>query len=672
MAIKLASLFIEIAADGGKLTAELKKTSKQAKDWSKKIDVIGESVKKSFSIVAVSAGLATVAMTALYVSNAKQLDRLGKLAAQLDDQAGSIRVLGVAAEYAGVGAESMYKNLERMTRRLGDAADGAGPAADAIGSLGLSMDDLLQLRPTQAFEAIAGALEGIESPAQRASIAAALFGKDGLKALNLTTDVLRQARSDVEALGGALTNLEIAQIESANDSVFRLGLGVDLLSERFTAKLAPAVNAVAVNLFESSTQAQQLQGAMNNMLDSAIVGVGDFAVATGRIFKFVDGRPELAAGGMIGYLLGGKLGFLAGAVAASTFESFGASFDYYKSRFDLTLSDAERAEIALKKVVARMNLLNTPGIGSLVIGADDELVELEKQRRAVVTILSDMGEYDRITGVLFRNSESALNALGETLINIGGDISRTVTDLDTQVLTSPATPGIVIGDSSQDDSGTTKENAEKELRDSYFSQRLSDEKTFQDTWTLFQKSGSKDRLSILKTETSSALASLAQHSRTMFEINKAVGLGNAGIYIAEGIAAAWKLGWPLGAPAAATVALNGAAQIKAITGAKYGSATVASPTAGSSVAPITSVGSVNSSAAAANDSTLSNEIQSSGGLFAVFTSAGASDEQRADEVAQAMKIAQDNDIMVPNANGGLDYTGSGVSSYTSPAWSQTA
>ncbi len=720
MAIKLASLFIEIGADGGKLTAELKKTKAQTKDWSKSVSKAADSAKKSLAAVGVAGGAAAAGLTAVYVANAASLDTLGKTADKLGESAENLKAFQLAAELSGVSSEASSKALNTMNVRLAEAAQGTGAARDALVALGLDAGALITKLPIDAYKDISTALEGVEGAANKAAIYKDIFSKSGVDLVNLNVQALELAESTLNRFGGALSSLEIDRIEAANDSIAIFGSGVDLIGQKFTASLAPAVGEVADALASSIEKTGGFNEAIESSVDAAVVGVGNFAIGAGKFISFLDGRPELAQAGLVGYLFGGKLGFIAATASSAAFDSLSASFDYYKSKFDVTLSDAERTEIALKKVVSRMELLETPGIGSLVAGGDEELIELEETRRALVGILSDMGEYDRIVTKGFQNTTGAAAVFGESLTDVGerlvslSDKAELITNIDTEKLVAvndavnnsggvdPETPfpdvtetrtltSTTVASVVLDDDGNTvdprldalddkkheednaiAERAEKDkqerlsqIRNDYFISQTQEAERFENTWTLFQSSGAKSRAKILLNETKGALGILAGHSKKMFAINKAVGLADATVSIAKGISKALELPFPANLGAAATVALQGAAQIKTIASAKYGKADVSTPTSSSS--STTDVSSPNTSVAA-NDDSATNNVPDTNAQIMVFTSAGASDEQRADEIAQAVALAQESDVLVPNEGGGLSYTGSGTSNYEAPTW----
>lgn len=705
MAIRLASLFIELAVNGSRLTAELRNSETRTRAWARATEQSAEVAKKAFAAVGVTVAASTAALSAMYVSNAQALDSLAKTASKLGDDAAALKTYGLAAEYSGVSSDALNISLQRMTRRLSEAAKGGGEAKDAIAELGLDAQELARKPPTEAFEEIQRALEGVESQSDRVRLAFKFYDSEGVALVNVLGSTIDKAKDDVEAFGGAMSSLDLSRVEAANDSVARVGLGFDLLTDRLTVKMAPAVQVVADQLFEAATQSDQLERVMDQLVKSVLIGFSSVASVAGSTLRFIDGRSEIVTYGLFGYLLFGKKGLLLGAAAGSVADSIKDTFDAVRMQFSDTATELQKTEAEIDRLQSKLDLRQTPGF-SLLFGDEGDA-----NIQAQIDYLERYAGYlEQAQGVVTANVEeqqSLTLSAADGFDVLSAALRDVITNYDTLAaapriaLIDPEGPGAGGGDappadepvvsSLLDDYRASAEDlaavddaiadhrleqtrlylaANQEVYDSYFAQRLFDAEMFESTWTLFQRSGAKDRLAILGRETSSALNTLSTHSRAFFNINRAVGLANATVSIATGVAKALELPFPANLAAAATVALEGVAQIVTIKNAKFGQASVAQP--GSSTAATTTVSSPNAGVAA-NDPQAGPQ-QSGGGLFAVFTSPGASPEQRADEIAQATQLAQDNDLLVPDrANPGrMRYTGTGGSNYVTPTWSRSA
>ncbi len=141
------------------------------------------------------------------------------------------------------GVEQATKDL---TRRLSQAASGAGAAAEALGRLGLSASELLALPLDERVGRINAAIADFVPVAERAAVAGQLFGEEGSIAMaRLDTATLRQATQDVRDFGVVVSEADADRIERANDAISRLGLIWRGLSNQLAAAAAPALSAVA-------------------------------------------------------------------------------------------------------------------------------------------------------------------------------------------------------------------------------------------------------------------------------------------------------------------------------------------------------------------------------------------------------------------------------------------
>lgn len=445
------------------------------------------------------------------------------------------------------------------------------------------------------------------------------------------------------------------------------------LRNKITVSLAEPLAIVANELFQSAQQSDSFQDSLDKLILASLSGISTLAGAAGRLLTFIDGKPELAAGGVVGYLFGGKLGFLAGAAVASSFEYVKNTFDYYKSLFDNSLSQAEKAGIALDKLKSQIALLETPGIGSLVANKDSVLESLKKQRAEVEFMLVDMGEYERIGGSAMETVTGFASNLGSALgeisdatrlaaeqygtfqrdvveapISIDPDFSNQSNGTETLVEQAPTGEiAAMIGEyqnyqdlrvAANEDANTTILTSTR----SYFAQQLASAAQFNKTWTEFNAAGTKDRFKIFSGETAGALATLSQYSRKWFEINKAMGVANALVNIAEGVTAALALPPPASFFVAAQTALIGVAQLTQIKNTKFGSnANVVQPGGGSVNFP---------SANASNDTAVIDT--ESGPATApvtvhVYPSLGASQVEIDRQIAQSIRRSVESDEIIP-------------------------
>src|SRR4029079_4520127 len=127
---------------------------------------------------------------------------------------------------SGVGAEEFDGTLEKMVKNLGNAAAEGGPTAEALKRIGLDAKTLASQSPDEAFKQIAEGISQIVNPAERARAATAIFGKTGQSLLNTMMAGkagIEAAAAETAKYGTAVSRVDAAKVEAANDAITRAG-----------------------------------------------------------------------------------------------------------------------------------------------------------------------------------------------------------------------------------------------------------------------------------------------------------------------------------------------------------------------------------------------------------------------------------------------------------------
>lgn len=300
-----------------KTTAELKKIRKELSDFG---DHAVDSFKNVATYAAV-AGTAAVAAFAALVSQSLQTgDDLAKTADKLGLTTEALAGLHLAAELSNVGISTMDMALQRMTRRLSEAAAGGGEAKDAIKELGLDAVKLNAMNPDQAFQEIAEAMGKVDNQSDKVRLAFKLFDSEGVALVNtlkLGKEGLKAAAAEADALGIALSRVDAAKMEAAGDAMAKVGLAAQGVGNIITVEVAPIIEALSDEIVEyvkanrdvikEQVQATVLGAArLADGLKPIISGMKDEAVSIWDTFN--DLPDWVKSLGVIGAILGGKQG----------------------------------------------------------------------------------------------------------------------------------------------------------------------------------------------------------------------------------------------------------------------------------------------------------------------------------------------------------------------------
>lgn len=164
---------------------------------SKMLDV-GRTVARVGGITAALGG----SLFFLIQRTARSIDEQAKFAQLIGETTEKMAGLRLAAELTGVPINALQMGLQRMTRRLGQAADGAGEAIGALQTLGLDAKELVKASPADQFARIAEAVGKIGDRERQIAVFQKLFDSEGVALLRTASlgakglaDVQRQAES---------------------------------------------------------------------------------------------------------------------------------------------------------------------------------------------------------------------------------------------------------------------------------------------------------------------------------------------------------------------------------------------------------------------------------------------------------------------------------------------
>ncbi len=236
---------------------------------------------------------------ALSNSTATAGDNAAKTADKLGIQIGALQELRYAAERSGVSASMFDNSLQRMTRRLSEAALGSGEAAKALEELGLDAGAVASMSPDEALSFLSDELLAVGNQSDRVRLAFQLFGREGVGMVNMLKDGskgLRQLRRDARATGNVLSDQSARDAEAFKDALQDAEYGIAGFKNTIGAALMPVVT----DLFKQFSGWMRKNRAQ--VIDFSNRLATGFRKAVPIIGKVVSGVQVMA--GKIGTLIG--------------------------------------------------------------------------------------------------------------------------------------------------------------------------------------------------------------------------------------------------------------------------------------------------------------------------------------------------------------------------------
>jgi hypothetical protein len=277
--MKIPSLIVKVGVDATKLDKGLDNSQKRLAAFAKKAAIASAAV----------ATATVVAFAALGRRSFEVVDAQAKLAESLGTTTASIQNLSRAGQLAGVPMSNIEQATKDLTRRLSQAAAGAGPAAKALKLLQLSAEGLAELPLDKRVLAINDAIEKFVPIAQRAAVAGMLFGEEGSIAMSrLDGQTLQRASEEVRLFGAEVSELDAKKIEDANDAMSRLSLVFTAIGTTIATSTAgplkdfsDALADIWVNI--NGPVLKALEGFIG-VLDELAIFIGSFALVMATSF----------------------------------------------------------------------------------------------------------------------------------------------------------------------------------------------------------------------------------------------------------------------------------------------------------------------------------------------------------------------------------------------------
>lgn len=217
-------------------------------------------VSKFSGVLAAGAGF--VGFSAGIAKAADEVDRLTKFARRLDILPGQLGGIQMAArQMSGMMEGSLNTALQRMVRRISEAAKGAGEAKGALKELRLDAARLNRLTVEDRFYAIADAMAAVDNQADRVRLAMRLFDTEGVGLVNTLKDgsgAIRNYVKEYKRLGGSFTFEDAEKVEKMNDELDRLKTIMGATFKDIVIDISPAASEALTGLREAMQGAKLL------------------------------------------------------------------------------------------------------------------------------------------------------------------------------------------------------------------------------------------------------------------------------------------------------------------------------------------------------------------------------------------------------------------------------
>ena len=276
MSTNVGNIAVTVGANVGGFVADMGKAGTATQGFDKKLSASALTLAK-YAAAAVAAGAATA--TALYAKGALAIDSQAKLARAVGGTTAGVQALTRASDLSGVSQEAMATSSGKLNQKLGEAIRVGGAAADELNRLGLSAQSLAEMDADQRMAAISDRLVklGYDSTQAGASLKNLGIRNNEITAMMLDGgDAIRAARTEIEAYGVAISDVDAAKVEAANDAMTSIALTMQGISNQIAVALAPYVQALGERIGEAAKESKGFGGAIGQAIEGAVLASGKF------------------------------------------------------------------------------------------------------------------------------------------------------------------------------------------------------------------------------------------------------------------------------------------------------------------------------------------------------------------------------------------------------------
>lgn len=232
------------------------------------------------------AGLAGTAVVAGFVGMIKSAIDMGDKLNDLRQKTGiaveDLDALGYAAELNGTNLDAVSGALGKLAKNMAEAAGGSKDALAVFKQFGISQADLKNgtITTTEAMARIADRLSTMSDGWEKTAAAQKVFGKsaaDLVPLLNAGGDAIRDARTELEAMGALFTGSMAQAADEFNDNMSKLRRMSTALGLSLAQELMPVLNGFVLGIIDAKSKSDDLSGS-TALSDWATVAAKGIAV----------------------------------------------------------------------------------------------------------------------------------------------------------------------------------------------------------------------------------------------------------------------------------------------------------------------------------------------------------------------------------------------------------
>lgn len=279
--MELFKLFGSIMVDNKAANDSISKTESLASKFGKGLSSGIKTAAKWGVALTGAAATGGAALFGMAKNAADTGDRIDKLSQKIGMSRQGFQTWEYILSQNGTSIEVLQGGMKKLNKTLDDAKNGSKGAAESFARVGLSIDDIKNMNPEQAFEATVKALQAMPEGAEKAALANELLGRSGSELMPL----LNGSAESVEALKQQAHDLGIVMSDDAVGASATFTDTLDNLQRSFGAVVAKIGVAVMPMMQQLADWIIANMPMIQNVISAVFKHISGFVSGAVDIFK---------------------------------------------------------------------------------------------------------------------------------------------------------------------------------------------------------------------------------------------------------------------------------------------------------------------------------------------------------------------------------------------------
>lgn len=237
--------------------------------------------------MAAAAAAAAGAVIGFTVAVNKSIDATAKFATRIGVSVEALSKMQFVANQASISTEQFNMAVQRMTRRVGEAAQGTGEARQALVDLGIDAKKFQDLGVDEQLGIIADKMQNVQGSANQLRLAFKLFDSEGTSVLQMLKNgsgAMQDMAKDAEFLGVVISKQAAANAQELSNAMGRAEASLKGVSRGIAGELTPLLTGLANSFANFVANARP---AIIAFVKDTLQGAATIGVVLGQVYSSV-------------------------------------------------------------------------------------------------------------------------------------------------------------------------------------------------------------------------------------------------------------------------------------------------------------------------------------------------------------------------------------------------